>query len=170
MPFWNRSRPVSAQPDNALVRLRNAVQSHLPEADPVTIRIVTAITGLLGAVSYADLVLKPDEEDHIRQVLSRVNGLDPHAVESLLNVVRAEAPEASQIHMHQLARELRELTERELRLEVLDSLVDLAAADNDLNFEETRYLRQVTSALGLDPDDYNTSQQRHRDKLSVLRK
>lgn len=169
MPFWSRSRPENAQPDNAIDRLRSAVQSHLPDADDETVRIVTAITGLLGAVSYADLVLKPDEEEHIRHVLSRVNGLAPHSVDSLLGAVRAAAPEASQIHMHRLARDLHELTDRALRLEVLDTLVDLAASDDDLNFEETRYLRQVTSALGLSPDDYNASQQRHREKLSVLR-
>lgn len=169
MPFWNRSRPEKDTPDNAIDRLRGAIKSHLPEADEVTVRIVTAITGLLGAVSYADLVFKPDEEAHIRSVLSRVNGLGPRSIDPLLQAVRDAAPEASEIHMHRLARELHELTDRELRLEVLDSLVDLAAADNELTFEETRYLRQVTLALGLDPSDYNASQQRHRQKLTVLR-
>jgi uncharacterized tellurite resistance protein B-like protein len=62
---------------------------------------------------------------------------------------------------------LRELTDREIRLEVLDVLVDIGAADGALSFNETQLLRRLTGALGLEQQDYNAAQTRHRDRLSL---
>jgi len=169
MPFWTRSRPADDRPQNAVTRLQAAVRKHLPQADDDTVRIVASFAGLLAAVGYADQSFCQEEQRHVRKILGRIHGLDHLAVEALLDVLRAEAPEASAIHMHQLARDLRELTDRDTRLEMLDAFVDLAAADNDLSYAETRYLRQLTTSLGLDASDYNASQHRHRDKLSILR-
>jgi uncharacterized tellurite resistance protein B-like protein len=140
-----------------------------PNADPATVRIVAALAGLLAAVGYADRRFTEPELQHVRKILTRVEGLSRSGTEAIMDVLRTDAPEASDIHMHHFARELFELTDREFRLDMLDMLLDLAAADNDVTFAETTYLRQVTSSLGLSPDDYNISQDRHREKLSILR-
>jgi uncharacterized tellurite resistance protein B-like protein len=72
------------------------------------------------------------------------------------------------LHSHTFARELKELTEPHVRVEILDVLVDLAAADGEISLPEVNQLRQITSSLGLSQQDYNASQQRHRDKLTSL--
>ena len=66
-------------------------------------------------------------------------------------------------------RDRRELGDRELRVEVLDVLVDVAAADGVLSTPETNLLRQVTTALGLSQTDYNEAQSRHRERLTALK-
>ena len=64
---------------------------------------------------------------------------------------------------------MRELTDLDLRREVLDVLVDLAAADDEVSMSETQLLRRTATAMGLSQDDYVASQARHRDRLSVLK-
>jgi uncharacterized tellurite resistance protein B-like protein len=148
--------------------LHAAVREALPQADAPTHSIVTAIAGLLGGVAYADREYSPQEEDRVRSALGRVHGLVGVAVEAILSVLREHIVEVATVQSPRYCRSLVEEGDRDLRLEVLDILVDLAAADGQISHEETTLLRNTTRALGLEQDDYNAIQAKHRDKLSVL--
>nr|MCU0677346.1 TerB family tellurite resistance protein [Myxococcota bacterium] len=63
---------------------------------------------------------------------------------------------------------VRELLDRDGRLEVLDTLLEVAAADGVIATSETNLLRRLATALGLTQADYTALQSRHRDKLGVL--
>jgi uncharacterized tellurite resistance protein B-like protein len=141
----------------------------MPQADDETVRIVAAIAGLLGTVAYADCRYDPVEEQRIRLELGRVDGLDAAGVDAICAVLREHVAEISTVEAPVHARNLLALADLDLRLRVLDALVDLAAADDEITVAETNTLRLTTKALGLSQDDYNASQARHRDKLKVLR-
>ncbi|HEX9619257.1 MAG TPA: TerB family tellurite resistance protein [Polyangiaceae bacterium] len=149
--------------------LEREVAAHMSGADAESIRVVTAMAGLLGAVAYADRNYSQDEEHRVRAELDRVQGLPSRGVEAVCAVLREHVLELSTVQIPRYCRLLRELGDRELRLEVLASLVDLAAADGSISSAETNLLRQVTTALGLDQGDYNAAQARHRESLDVLR-
>jgi uncharacterized tellurite resistance protein B-like protein len=137
--------------------------------DDETIRIVVALAGLLGTVAYADRRYAPEEEQRIRRELELVQALTPAGVDAVCAALRENIVEISTIEAPFYARELLALADRDLRLQVLDALVDLAAADNEITVAETNVLRLTATALGLTQDDYNACQARHRDKLVVLR-
>jgi uncharacterized tellurite resistance protein B-like protein len=120
--------------------LRDAVKAHLPEADDEAVAFVTALAGLLATIAYADRDYSSVEQLHVRQALSQVPDLTPLGIEAVAYDVT-------------------------LRREILDCLVDLAATDGTLSLAETNLLRRTTAALGLEPNDYIVSQDRHRDKL-----
>jgi uncharacterized tellurite resistance protein B-like protein len=150
----------------ALVRV---VRGHL-EGDEEAARIVASIAGLLGTVAYADRHYSPAEENRIRAELGRVQGLTEAGADAICTVLREHIVQISTIEAPVYARELLALGDRGLRLEVLEALVDLAAADGDITVAETNMLRLTATALGLTQDEYNACQARHRDKLSVLRR
>lgn len=154
----------------AATKLEQAVRAHLVGADDETLRVVVAIAGLLGTVAYADRDYSPSEEERIRTELGRVSGLSPGGVDAICGVLRENILVIATVEAPIYARELRELGDLELRLQVLDALVDLAAADDEITVAETNVLRTMVTALGLSQADYNASQARHRDKLSVLKK
>ena len=56
-----------------------------------------------------------------------------------------------------------------LRVELLQTLLELAAADGAITHHETNLLRLVTRALGLSQLDYNHAQAKHRDRIAALR-
>jgi uncharacterized tellurite resistance protein B-like protein len=149
--------------------LRDAVRAHLPEADQDALRVVVALCGLLASVAYADRTYSDAEQAHVREALARVHGLDAAGLDAICLLLRDHVRELAVINPQAFARDLREHDELELRREVLDVLVDLAAADGELVLSETNLLRRTTTALGLTPDDYVVSQGRHRDKLGALR-
>jgi uncharacterized tellurite resistance protein B-like protein len=165
--FFRRS-PKQA-PESAEQRaLLEIVRTHMPGADPDSVRIVTAIAGLLAGVAYADQNLSPPEEQKIRAELGRVHSLDASGISAICDALRAQAVHHATTLTPRYTRELRELADRDLRLEVLEVLVGLAAADGEISHQEVTTLRGMATALGLSQGDYNAAQARHRDKLKFL--
>lgn len=158
-------RPVEAL--SAGGTLQAAVQKELPRADPETVAVVTSMVGLLGAVAYADRNYSADEEARVRVELGRVHGMTESGIEAICKVLRERVVELSTIETPRFARALVELGDRELRLEVLRALVELAAADSSISLPETNMLRQLTTALGLSQQDYVELQSEHRHLLGV---
>jgi uncharacterized tellurite resistance protein B-like protein len=146
-----------------------AVRAHLRSADEETVRVVTCIAGLLGTVAYADRDYSAAEEQRVRAELARVHGMPEAGIDAIADALRRHIVEVSTVLVQRYCRSLRELADRELRQELLEVLVDVAAADGTISHAEVNVLRQVTSALGLDQADYNTAQEKHKGKLRVLR-
>jgi uncharacterized tellurite resistance protein B-like protein len=164
---WLAEKITSAASEEG-TPLERVVRAQMGDAEGA--RIVAAIAGLLGTVAYADRQYAAVEEQRIRQELDRVHGLTAAGVEAICAVLREHIVEISTVEAPLYARELLTLADRDLRLEVLEALVDLAAADDEITVAETNMLRLTATALGLTQQDYNTAQSRHRDKLKVLRK
>ncbi|MEZ4223220.1 MAG: TerB family tellurite resistance protein [Polyangiaceae bacterium] len=165
---WLRSSAAATEPEGAEA-LAHQVGKHLPDADDDTVRVVTAITGLLGVIAYADRDYSASEETRVRRELSRIHGMTDVGIEAIAEALRQNILEISTVQMPRYARTLVELADRELRAEVLEVLVDLSAADGVISNDEVKLLRTVTQALGLTQQDYNAAQHRHRDKLSALK-
>jgi len=164
---WLAEKITSAAPEKGTI-LERTVRAQMDDADGA--RIVAAIAGLLGTVAYADRQYAAVEEERIRQELARVHGLTTAGVDAICTVLREHIVDISTVEAPVYARELLALADRELRVEVLDALVDIAAADDEITVAETNVLRLTATALGLTQHDYNTAQSRHREKLKVLRK
>ena len=165
---WLKGSAPAAPPPGA-EQVSALVREHLPEADAETVRVVAAIAGLLGSVAYADREYSEAEERETRRALSRIQGMTEAGLDAICDALRRHVVEASTVQLPRYARDLLELGDRELRLEVLDTLLDLAAADGELTLDETTLLRTVTRAIGLAPDDYVAAQSRHKHRLSVLK-
>ena len=165
---WLRSSSSAEAPQGA-AELYTVIHRQLPDADNETVRVVTAIAGLVGVVAYADREYTADEEALLRRELERIHGMTPAGVDAICSVLRLHIVEVATVQVPRYARELRELGDLELRLEVLQVLVDVAASDGQISHLETNILRQLTTSLGLTQQDYNTAQARHRDKLSALK-
>ncbi|HEX6276936.1 MAG TPA: TerB family tellurite resistance protein [Polyangiaceae bacterium] len=149
--------------------LEKLVRGALGQKEDDSVLVVVALAGLLGAVAYADRSYTESEEAQVRAELARVHGMPPAAVDVVCAALRRHIVQISSVEVPRYCRVLRELGDRELRTEVLEVLVDLAAVDGVITTAETNLLRQVTTALGLSQSDYNDAQARHRERLSALK-
>jgi len=168
--FFEWLNTLGAASPTVGTRLEEAVTAALPEADDDTRRLVVAVAGLLATVAYADRDYAPVEEARIVQELRRIQGLDENGVAAIRTVLREHIRIIATVEAPIYARELRTLADQDFRREVLDALVDIAAADDEITVAETNVLRTTATALGLSQGDYNTSQARHRDKLRILKR
>jgi uncharacterized tellurite resistance protein B-like protein len=155
-------------PPEARDRLAAIVEQYLADADADTRRIVTAVAGLLAKVAYADGHYSVEEEANIQKELSRVHGLSQAGVDAICGLLADQIAHVTLLGDHDWTRDLLDLAERELRLEVLEVLVEMAVADGVLKHDEQTQLRRIAKSMGLTQDDYNALQAKHRDKLSTL--
>lgn len=167
--FFGRRHNAAPTSGSGAGKLYDTVRACLHGADDDTVHIVTAIAGLLATAAYADREWSDAEEQRVRTELSRVNGLETQGVTAICNALHENVLEIATTQTPHYTRDLRALADRDLRVEVLGVLVELAAADGGISFDEVTVLRNTTTALGLTQDDYNAIQDRYRDKLSFLR-
>lgn len=156
-------------PEETRKKLRQIVQDHMNSVDGETVQIVVAISGLLACVAYADRQYTASEQEQVRSELSRIHHLSDTGIESICALLKENITQLTVTSAQSYMRTLRELTDYDTRLEVLDVLMDLAAADDNVSVIETNFLRRTASGLGLSSEDYNAAQARHRDKLAVLK-
>ena len=166
--IFRRKPDLEELPPRARDRLAEIVEQYLTDADEATRRIVTAVAGLLAKVAYADGEYSTQEEAAIRRELSRVHGLSAAGVDAICGLLADQISHVALLGDHDWTRDLRVLAERELRLEVLEVLVEMAVADEVLKHDEQTQLRRIANALSLTQDDYNAIQAKYRDKLSTL--
>jgi uncharacterized tellurite resistance protein B-like protein len=145
------------------------VKRFMPAADADGAAIVGAVAGLLASVAHADRVYGPEERAHVQDALGRMPGLTPEAVAAVCELLDTRLADLAHESLQTYTRVLYERLERHARFEVLEVLMDLAAADELLTMDETALLRRVTRGLGLSDQEYLASQERHRERLSVLK-
>jgi uncharacterized tellurite resistance protein B-like protein len=167
MSSRRKDAPKQVTPE-ARDRLAEIVEQYLADADDATRRIVTAVAGLLAKIAYADGHYSTQEETAIQRELSRVHGLSQAGVDAVCGLLADQIGRVALHGDHDWTRDLRELADRELRLEVLEVLVEMAVADEVLKHDEQTQLRRIAKALSLTQDEYNAVQAKHRDKLSTL--
>jgi uncharacterized tellurite resistance protein B-like protein len=160
-------RKPPPEPETADAHLLVAVRAALPEADADTVAIVSACAGLLAAVAYADRDFSASERVRVRGLLETVSGIGPLGAQAVSSVLEAQVVELSTVHATRFTRTLKELGDVELRLHVLEMLIELCASDGELRHAEVVLLRQTAASLGLEQDDYNRLQARHRSKLTL---
>ena len=144
------------------------VRTALPGADEETVRVVTAIAGLLGTVAYADREFAPAEQARAREELARIDGISPAGIDAVCAALVKHVREIATVQAPRYSRVLCELADHDLRLQVLDILVGLAAADRTITLAETNVLRLLATSLGLTQEDYNAAQSKFVELLAVL--
>ncbi len=149
--------------------LNDVIASALPNVDDETRHIVVAVTGLLGCVSYADRDFSDSEKGLVAQLLQTIHGVGKAEADAILGALAERIVHVATVEAARHARALKQLGDRDLRLYVLDMLLDVAAADQDISQNEVVVLRQITTSLGLNQSDYNELQSKHRDKLAALK-
>lgn len=159
----------TASTPTATDELRRLVEAAMPGADAQSAGIVGAVAGLCAIVAFADREYSPSERSAVRELLGKVHGLPSHAVEGVCALLDARIAELAHESIQTCTRVLYEQTERQARLEVLDMLMDLAAADEVVSTDETNMLRRIANGLGLSENEYLSSQARYRERLSILK-
>lgn len=149
--------------------LRQLVAHAMPGADAHAAALIGAMAGLLATVAHADRRYTEAEREAVREALNSVHGLEAGALGAIEALLEDRLAELAHEPLQTYTRVLYEGLERPARGEIFEVLMDLAAADELLDMQETNLLRRIARGLGLSDQEYVASQERHRERLSILR-
>ena len=146
-----------------LFKLRRRIGADL--ITPETRRICV-LGGLMGIVAQADGEIDPRELEEIRTQLRMRNNFDPESLEILMTIIEEESvrglDRASLISEYSADATFNE------RVDLLDLLFAVAAADRGLTYAELEELRGISSALGLSHRQYIDAKVRARSRAIGL--
>jgi uncharacterized tellurite resistance protein B-like protein len=131
-------------------------------ADMITpeTRRICVLGGLMGIVAQADGEIDPRELEEIRTQLRMRNNFDPESLEILMMIVEEESVRG--LDRASLISEYSAYATFDERVELLDLLFAVAAADRALTYSELEELRGISAALGLSHRQYIDAKVRAR--------
>lgn len=142
-----------------LFKLRRRIGAGL--ITPETRRICV-LGGLMGVVAQADGEIDGKELEEIRTQLRMRNNFDPESLEILMIIIEEESVRG--LDRASLISEYSAYATFDERVDLMDLLFAVAAADRALTYTELEELRGIAAALGLSHRQYIDAKLRARAK------
>jgi uncharacterized tellurite resistance protein B-like protein len=128
-------------------------------------RRLCLLGGLMGIVAQADGEIDPRELNEIRTQLRMRDNFDPESLEILTTIIEEESVRG--LDRATLISEYASNASFEERVELLDLLFSVAAADQALTYAELEELRGISAALGLSHRQYIDAKLRTRARVTA---
>ena len=132
-------------------------------------RYLAAFAYVLGRIAYADLEVDPDEVQTMQRLVREHTDLDTDRADLVVDIATTQASALGGTPDFVVTKLLKSLTSPEQRLQILDRLLAVAAADALIVGEEEREMRRVARELGIPDKDFLSALSRYREMRSVMK-
>jgi uncharacterized tellurite resistance protein B-like protein len=133
------------------------------------VKLITGFSGLLGKVAYSDRIIKDEELKEIEKILLESTSLSSSLYEAVLDVVRRNTKELKGLQDYRYLRILNEVCSKEQKMDILQALFAVAAADDEIDFHEDHDLAIIAKGLNLSQQEFTEVRVKFSDKLSVMK-
>ena len=155
--------------DRNLGGLFAALEDMLAGKSADEIKLVAGWAGLLGRVANADMELSPEEIARIREILEKTHGLDGGSVSKIADLLDGNRVELLSVEDHFYSRMINDGAGRAEKLALIESLFQVAAADDIVRQNEDATIRMISRSLFVSHDEFIEIRSKFRDKLAVLK-
>ena len=158
--------PDMGGPDTETVARITAALSRLPQPRA---RYLAAFAYVLARVAHADLDISDDELREIHRIVREVGALAEDEAALVVEIARSHVIERSGTEDYVVTRQLRRMSTRDQRIDVVRCLYAVAAADGSISQLESRSVSMIGAELGLTADEIAALRSERREQLAVLR-
>lgn len=131
-------------------------------------RYLAAFAYLLSRVARADQYVSDEERQEMLRIVSE-HGLTGEEAGLVVDMARSQSELFGHAEDFVVARELQETATREQKLEILDCLFAVSAADLEISTVEDNEIRRISSELRLTHADFIGVRRNWRRHLGVLK-
>lgn len=146
------------------------IARRLEEMDPAQARYLAAFAYLLGRVANADSHISELESSRMEEIVEEKGHLNREQAVMAVEMAKRQNRLFGHVENFLVTREFNELADRTQKLELLDCLFSVCAADRSITAVEDREIRQIASELLLEHRDFIDVRSRFREHLEILRK
>ncbi len=153
---------------------RTAAVGRIVEAlealEPRRAQFLAAFAYLLGRAAHADLDISAEEVRKMEEIVEQYGDLPLEQARLVVEIVHRENQLWGGTQNFQVAREFREIADRDQRRELLHCLFAVSAADDEISGAEEKQVSQVAEELGFSHREYIEVRSAYNDKRSVVRR
>lgn len=135
--------------------LADAISAQMNGRSEADVTRVVAITGLLARLAFSDRKFQKEERALVTQQLETVKGLSDADRKVILGALTINVDTVTEAAGKRYAGSLAALKDKDLCLEVLRMLVDVASADGTVGDNELWSVREAANDLGLTVEDFD---------------
>ena len=143
-----RGEPAGSSSDTETVRRIAARLERLP---PDRARFLAAFAYVLARVAHADLRISETESATMERVVAEVSGLPPEETALAVEIAKSQARLLGGTENYVVTRQFRELSQREERVQLIECLYAVAAADGTISMAESAEIARIAEELGFLP-------------------
>ena len=164
--FFRSAPAATSVGETATVR---KIVDSLEHMDADRARYLAAFAYILSRVARADLKVSSEEARFIEQQVREHGGLSDEQAILVAQIARHQQLLFGATEDFLVTKEFDRLATREQKLQLLDCLYAVAAAETSVSVVEDNEIRKVASELGLEHPEIIAVRSRYRDQLAVLR-
>jgi uncharacterized tellurite resistance protein B-like protein len=140
----------------------------LDRLEPDRARYLAAFGYILSRVARADLKVSAEETRAMERAVVEHGGLTEEQAIIAIQIAKHQNALFGGTEDFLVTREFNKIASRDQKLELLDCLYSVAAAEASISVAEDNEIRKIASELGLEHPDVIQVRSRYRDKLAVL--
>jgi uncharacterized tellurite resistance protein B-like protein len=163
--FRSQPAPVNL-PETDSVR---KIVDSLEHMDVDKARYLAAFAYILSRVARADLKIAPEEARLIEQQVREHGELSEEQAILIGQIARHQQLLFGATEDFLVTREFKRIATHEQKLQLLDCLYAVAAAEVSVSVVEDNEIRKIASELGLEHPEIIAVRSRYRERLAVLR-
>lgn len=154
----------------AETRTVRRIVEKLRSLPPSEARYLASFAYLLSRVANSDLDISDDETLVMEEIVRQRGHLSESQALLVVEIAKGQARLFGGTEDFQVARELKKTSTREQRLELLDCLFAVAAADDEISAVEEEQIRGIADELGLSHRELADIRSPYNAQRTVLRR
>ena len=140
--------------------LAEAIAAQMDGADSREVTRVVGVAGLLARVAFSDRKFQRQERELVTRQLATLTGMSDTDRKVVLGALTINVDTVDESAAKRYAMGLRDLGDKDLCLQVMRMLVDVAGADGSVAEGELWSLRAIANDLGLSVSDFERTLER----------
>jgi uncharacterized tellurite resistance protein B-like protein len=146
------------------------IAGQLERLEPNDARRLAGFAYVLARVANADLRIESTEASAMERIVAEVAELTPAEAALVVEIAKSQARLLGGTDNYTVTREYRTVSTPDQRVQLLDCLYAVAAADGSISNLESTEIAAIADELGFSRADQSAMRSRWRDQLSVLKK
>lgn len=171
MSIFKRFLGLPAAEDDPSAAATDSVRkivARLEELEPERARFVAAFAYILGRVAFADLDISKAESRRMEDLVVRFGGLPEDQALLVVEIAKSQNRLFGGTENYLVTREFASIASPEQKLELIDCLFAVSAADHSISVVEEEQVRRVANELGLTHTQYVEARARYSELRAVL--
>lgn len=146
------------------------ISRELAQLEADRARYIASLAYLLGRVAHADLDISEEETRTMEAIVREKSDLPEEQAVLVVEMAKQQNRLFGHVENFLVTREFNSLADRGQKLQLLDCLFAVSAADESISTVEDREIRQIASELLLEHKDFIRVRSHYRDYLDVLKR